>query len=151
MTSPSSRASVRRTPRRTFVLAAFALAFVGHVAPAYAGSYLDRAALMLDEARREGDLLQPRMGDKELVGVIVTLAEARMHAAQKMEVPAAIGKAHPHLLLVLVNYQSAAEAAADGNFKKFAEHLFAARDEDRTFRALVRELGYTLPDLTSKR
>lgn len=134
-----------------FVAFALALTLIGYAAPARAGSYLDRAALMLDEARREGDLLQPRVGDKELVLVIETLTQARVHAAQKMEVPAAIAKAHPHLLLVLVNYQSAAEAAADGDYKKFAEHLFAARDEDRTFRELVREAGYTLPDLDHKR
>jgi hypothetical protein len=119
--------------------------------PARAGSYLDRAAVLLDEARREGDLLQPRTNDKELILVIKALTEARAKAARKMEVPAQVAKAHPHLLLVLANCESAAFAAEEGNFKKFMEFLNAARDEDRTFRAVLSELGYTLPDIGSKK
>jgi hypothetical protein len=68
-----------------------------------------------------------------------------------MEVPAAIAKAHPHLLLVLENSERAAVAAHDGNFKKFMEHLNAARDEERIFRAILAELRYTLPELPNKR
>lgn len=116
----------------------------------YAGSYLDRAALMLEESRREGDWLQPRTFDKELVLVIRTLAEARVRVGRKMEVPAAVMKAHPHLLLVLENFERATNAASEGNFGKFMEHLTIARDEERTFRALVTELGYALPDASSK-
>jgi len=131
------------------LLVSFALLFVG--LPAWAGSYLDRAALLLDEGRKEGDMLQPRTYDKELVMVIKALAEARAKVGRKMEVPAAVAKAHPHLLLVLENYERAASAAEDGNFKKFMEHLTAARDEDRNFRAILRELGYALPDVNPKR
>lgn len=131
------------------VLVTFALVFT--VLPAWAGSYLDRAALLLDEARKEGDMLQPRTFDKELVLVVKTLAEARARVGRKMEVPAAVTKAHPHLLLVLENYERAASAAEDGNFKKFMEHLNTARDEDRNFRAIMRELGYTLPDVNTKK
>jgi hypothetical protein len=136
--------------RRFLVLVAFA--FVCAVAkPARAGSYLDRAALMLDEARREGDMLQPRTHDKEMVLVVKTLAEARARVGRKMEVPAAVAKAHPHLLLVLENCERAASAASEGNFKKFMEHLMIARDEDRTFRVIIAELGYTLPAAGSKK
>jgi hypothetical protein len=117
----------------------------------YAGSYLDRAALMLDESRREGDWLQPRTFDKELVSVIKSLAEARVRAGRRMDVPAAVIKAHPHLLLVLENFERAADAASEGNFRKFMEHLTIARDEDRTFRALIAELGYALPETAGKR
>jgi hypothetical protein len=132
--------------------AMLALAFVLALAPsAWAGSYLDRAALLLDEARREGDMLQPRTNDKEMVLVVKALAEARARIGRKMDVPAAVAKAHPHLLLVLENCERAADAAAEGNFKKFMEHLLAARDEDRTFRAVIAELGYTLPELGAKR
>ena len=120
------------------------------VLPAWAGSYLDRAALMLDQAHTEGDLLQPRTFDKELVLVIKAMAETRARVARKMEVPAAVTKAHPHMLLVLENYERAASAAGDGNFKKFAEHLYAAREEERTFRVILKELGYVLPNLTVK-
>jgi hypothetical protein len=31
------------------------------------------------------------------------------------------------------------------------EYLMAARDEERTFRALIVELGYTLPEAGSRR
>lgn len=132
--------------RHLFAAFAFALCAVVAAPLARAGSYLDRASLLLDEARREGDLLQPRTHDKELVLVIHALADARVKVASKMECPAAVAKAHPHLLLVLENSERAAEAAERGNFKKFMEHLTAARNEDRTFRALITELGYTLPE-----
>jgi len=119
--------------------------------PAWAGSYLDRAALLLDEARKEGDMLMPRTYDKELVLVIRALAEARAKVGRKMEVPSQVVKAHPHLLLVLENYECAAASAEDGNFKKFIEHLNTARDEERNFRAILRELGYALPDVNTKK
>jgi hypothetical protein len=140
--------------RRLFAL--FTCACAGAMActwaaPAWAGSYLDRAALLLDEARREGDMLQPRTNDKEMVLIVKALAEARAKVGRQMEVPAAVVKAHPHLLLVLESSERAADAAAEGNFKKFMEHLMTARDEERTFRALVAELGYTLPEAGSKR
>jgi len=130
-------------------LVTLSLMFV--VLPAWAGSYLDRAALLLDEGRKEGDMLQPRTFDKELVLVVRALAEARAKVGRKMEVPAQVVKAHPHLLLVLENYERAAAAAEEGNFKKFMEHLTAARDEDRNFRAILRELGFSLPDVNPKK
>jgi hypothetical protein len=136
--------------RRQFGLLAFSIALLV-AAPARAGSYLDRASLLLDEARREGDMLQPRTNDKEMVLIVKALAEARAKVGRKMEVPAAVVRAHPHLLLVLENCERAADAASEGNFKKFMEHLMAARDEERTFRALIAELGYTLPEAGAKR
>jgi len=138
--------------RRRFVAALFvALAALGLTPIAWGGSYLDRAALMLDEARREGDMLQPRTFDKEMVLVVKTLAEARAKVGRKMEVPAAVVRAHPHLLLVFENCERAAQAADDGNFKKFMEHLTTARDEEKIFRSLLGEMGYSLPEITSKR
>lgn len=137
--------------RRLAFAFTFALAALGLSALAWAGSYLDRAAILLDEARKEGDLLQPRTNDKELVLVVKALAETRANVARKMEVPAATAKAHPHLLLVLENYERAATAAADGNFKRFMEHLTTARDEEKTFRSILVELGYTLPEVNTRR
>jgi hypothetical protein len=136
--------------RRFLAVLTFAFAAV-FASQAFAGSYLDRAALLLDEARREGDMLQPRTNDKEIVLVVKALAEARAKVGRKMEVPTAVAKAHPHLLLVLENCERAADAASEGNFKKFMEHLLVARDEDRTFRAVIAELGYTLPEVGAKR
>lgn len=137
--------------RRRFLAASASLATLCLAGHAFAGSYLDRAALLLDQARKEGDLLQPRTGDKELALVIKTLSEARAKAARKMEVPAAIAKAHPHLLLVMETWDRAVESTLEGNFKKFMEHLLTAREEDRIFRALVKELGFALPDLNERR
>ena len=133
--------------RRAFLTLLFTAAVVAVSPPAWAGSYLDRAAILLDQARKEGDMLQPRTYDKELATMIKALAEVRTKAARRMEIPAAIAKAHPHLLLVLENMDRAADAALAGNFKKFMQHLNTARDEDRTFRALVVELGYALPEV----
>ena len=137
--------------RRVLVAFLVALVALGVAPVAWAGSYLDRAALLLDEARKEGDMLQPRTFDKEMVLVVKTLTEARAKVAGKMEVPAAVAKAHPHLLLVLANYERAADAAGEGNFKKFMEHLNAARDEDKTFRSILAELRYTLPEVAARR
>lgn len=135
--------------RLLFLFMSLTLAFVA--LPAWAGSYLDRAALLMDEARKEGDMLVPRTNDKELVLVVHALCEARVRAARKMEVPPAVVKAHPHLLLVLENYERAAAAAEEGNYKKFMEHLNTARDEERNLRAILRELGYALPDISAKK
>jgi hypothetical protein len=134
------------------VVTLFAFAFVLAVAsPSWAGSYLDRAALLLDEARREGDMLQPRTNDPEMILVVKALTEARARVARKMEVPAAVTKAHPHLLLVLENCERAAVAAAEGHFKTFMEPLTGARAEERTFRAVLAELGYALPEAGTRR
>jgi hypothetical protein len=137
--------------RRILLALAFVVCFFALSPPAWAGSYLDRAALLLDEARKEGDLLQPRVTDKELVRLIKMLAEVRVQMGRSMEVPPSVTKAHPHLLLVLENAERAADAAQQGNFKKFAQHLQTARDEDRTFRAILAELGFKLPELSSSR
>lgn len=133
-------------------IALFALVVACLVAPraAVAGSYLDRAALMLGEAHHEGDILLPRTFDKELILVLKAVTEARARAGRKMEVPAAVAKAHPHLLLVLENYERAVDFAGEGNFKKFVEHLNTARDEELTFKAVLKELGYALPEFGKK-
>ena len=95
-------------------------------------------------------MLQPRTNDKEMMLVVKALTEARAKVGRKMEVPAAVAKAHPHLLLVLENCERAADAASEGNFKKFVEHLTAAREEERIFRAMIAELGYTLPEVSKR-
>jgi hypothetical protein len=137
--------------RRIAAALAFALCFFALSPPVWAGSYLHRAAMLLDESRKEGDLLQPRVTDKELIRLIKALAEVRVTAGRSMEIPAVVAKAHPHLLLVLENSERAADAAQEGNFKKFMQHLQTARDEDRTFRAILAELGFKLPDVATSR
>jgi len=137
--------------RRTFLGGCLATAALSVAAPARAGSYLDRAALLLDESRKEGDMLQPRTYDKELATMIRALAEARNKAARGMEVPAAIAKAHPHLMMVLENWERAVESALAGNFKRFMDHLVICRNEDQSFRALVAELGFAVPNLNPRK
>jgi len=133
--------------RRDFLGGVLAAAGAGVLVSrgAWAGSYLDRAALLLDEARKEADLVKPRSGDKELLLITKALTEARVKAARKMNVPVAVADAHPHLMLVLENCDRAMDAALSGNTKKFAECLLAATDEERTFRNLIKQLGHALP------
>jgi hypothetical protein len=114
-------------------------------APLFAGSYLNRAALLLDASEAERDMVLPRSDDKELVRMVYEVAQARTRAAQAMDVPRTIANAHPHLLLVLENTERAYAAALDGNHERFVEHILRARSEDQTFRAMVKELGYSLP------
>jgi hypothetical protein len=137
--------------RRLLMAGLVALTAICVAPPAFAGNYLDVAALLLDEARTEGDMLQPRTTDKEMVLIVQMLTSAREKAGAKMEVPAAVAKAHPHLLLMLDNYERAADAAAAGNFKDFLKYTTTARDEDGAFRAVITELGYTLPEVRARR
>lgn len=131
--------------RRDFFGAMAAAACVLAGRDGWAGSYLDRAALLLEEGKKEGDLVRPRTGDKELLVVLKALTEARLKVARKMNVPAAVVDAHPHLMLVLENYDRAMDSAISGNTKKFAECLVVTVDEERTFRNLLKQLGYALP------
>jgi len=115
--------------------------------PAWAGTYLNSAALLLSQASTEGDYLRPRMNDKELAELIHRLADARLEAAKNMLVPKEVVQAHPHLLLVLENYERAADAATRGEAEKFLVYQQRARDEDRTFRGVLKQFGYALPDM----
>jgi len=134
-----------RVTRRTFaVLSATAVALV--VTPAWAGTYLNRAAVLVLGATREANYLRPRVGDRELAGVIHRLAQARLAAAQDMTVPKEVVMAHPHLLLVLESYEQATEAATRGDTARFVTFYQRALDEERTFRAVLKTLGWVLPD-----
>ncbi len=124
------------------VVLAFALSFAR---PAHAGSYLDRATVLLDGSRHDLVMLRARLTDKELARVVLAVARARSDAAQRMEVPAAVAKAHPHMLLVLAHAERAADAAAQGNFKGAVEHLDGAKLEEKLFRAALKEAGFPLP------
>ncbi len=113
---------------------------------AWAGTYLNSAALLLAQASTEGDYLRARINDKELADLIHKLADARLGAAKTMLVPKEVVQAHPHLLLVLENYERAADAATRGEAEKFLVYQQRARDEDRTFRGVLKQFGYTLPE-----
>lgn len=131
--------------RRVFLGAAAAAALALATRGAVAGSYLDRASLMLEEGKKEIGMVKTHSGDKELLLVAKTMTEARLKVARKMNVPAKVVDAHPHLMLVLENQDRALEALGQGNTKKYAECLINATDEERTFRNLIKDAGYSLP------
>jgi hypothetical protein len=101
---------------------------------------------LLNGASREAAYLRARLGDRELAGVVHRLAEARLATAGGMTVPKEVAQAHPHLLLVLENYEQATDAATRGDLERFTTYYLRAQDEERTFRAVVKSLGWVCPD-----
>jgi hypothetical protein len=112
---------------------------------ARAGSYLDRAAILLDACRRANEWLLSHLTDKELATVLHDEAEARLKAARKMQVPKEIVAAHPHLLLCLENAERAAALASDGDVDGFLRFLRQSRDEEGLFKALLTQMKLSLP------
>jgi hypothetical protein len=112
---------------------------------AWAGSYLDRAALLVNEARRASSFLRQRSHDKELARVVHHAALARLEAAQKMNVPKEVVLAHPHVLIVLEHHERAASAAADGEVQKFLVYELKADEEEHVLRGVFEQLGWPLP------
>jgi hypothetical protein len=132
--------------RRAFISGLLSLPVLLVSGDAWSGSYLNRAALLLNGSRAERDMVLPRSNDKELVRVVHAVAKARSASARNMEIPKVIVAAHPHLLLVLENCERAYAAALASDYERFVDHILRARSEDQTFRALVKRLGYTLPN-----
>ncbi|HTQ07703.1 MAG TPA: hypothetical protein VMI54_27790 [Polyangiaceae bacterium] len=134
-----------RVTRRSFaVLSAAAVLLLA--GPASAGTYLNRAAVLIAGATREANYLRARVADRELAAVIHRLAQARLAAADDMTVPKEVVMAHPHLLLVLESYEQATDAATRGDAERFITFYQRAQDEERTFRAVLKTLGWVLPD-----
>jgi ribonuclease D len=131
--------------RRDFLGAAAAAVITLAARGALAGSYLDRAALMLEGGKKELEMVKTRTSDKELLLVVKALMEARLKVARKMNVPAKVVDAHPHLMLVLENQDRAVDALIAGNTKKYAECVISATDEEKTFKNLLKAAGYALP------
>jgi hypothetical protein len=142
------RTDLRRS-RRAFLAAAGAAgatALLGWARPAWAGTYLNRAVMLLNGAAREAAYLRARFADRELARVTQRLAQARLDAANAMTVPKEVVLAHPHLLLVLEHYIQAAEGATRGDAERFTLYHQRALDEERAFRAVLKQLGWVLPD-----
>lgn len=133
--------------RRRSILTFLALLSLSSIA--WAGSYLHRSALLLSNSASEADYLRSRLHDKELAKLVHAVAKARLEAAGQMTVPKEVVQAHPHLLLVLENYERAADAATRGEAERFLVLHLRARDEDRTFRSILKQLGYLLPEKKS--
>lgn len=136
--------SESRLSRRA-ACAAFVALISAWALPAFAGTYLNRAAILLSGAARDAVFLRARLGDKELARVTHRMAQARLEAARSMTVPKEVEQAHPHLLLVLENYEQATEAATLGQSERFVVYHQRALDEERTFRAVLKQLGWVLP------
>lgn len=138
-----------QVPRRALLGSALGSMAVLLARPAFAGSYLNRAALLLACGRREADFLRQHFADKELARVVHRQATARVVSANKMLVPKDVVLAHPHLLLVFENFERAAEAVLEGSgepeIKRFMTCLQLAFDEERSFRAVLKQLGWDLP------
>lgn len=122
-------------------LAPLALAF-----DAWGGSYLNRAAMLVGQARRESEYLRGRVNDKDLASLVHSVAAARLNAASRMNVPKEVVQAHPHLLLTLENHERAAHAATEGHAQRFLIYHQRARDEEQVLRAILKQLGWSLPD-----
>lgn len=112
---------------------------------AWAGSYLDRATLLVNEAHRSGKFLRQRAYDRELAKVVQKTAEARLLAAETMVVPKEVVLAHPHVLIVLEHHERAAAAAAAGDVPRFLVHELKADEEERVLRSVLEQLGWPLP------
>jgi hypothetical protein len=110
-----------------------------------AGSYLDRAALLLAQAAHETNYVRTHLTDKELARMVEPVARARLKAAQEMQIPKEVAPAHPHLLLVLGAHERAVAAAVEGQVGRFLERLQRARDEEAILRSVLKELGWALP------
>ena len=137
-----NRLDPRRVPRAFLLVAALCLVAL----PAYAGSYLNRAAVLVWHAEQDADYLRARINDRELARVVHQVAEARVRAASNMTVPKEVTQAHPHLLLLLENYERAAAAAADGQVQRFLVYQQRGRDETRTLQEVLKQLGWKLPE-----
>lgn len=130
---------------RRFNLIAFGLALILTAMPAYAGSYMNRVVLLLFQANHEANYLRTRLSDRELARVCHEMADARLRAASTMEVPKEVADAHPHVLLVLTDYERATEFAKERNPQRFIVYLQKAREEERILRGVFKELGWPLP------
>jgi hypothetical protein len=113
---------------------------------AEAGSYLNRAAMLIGQASRESEYLRGRVGDKDLAELVHSVAVARLNAASRMNVPKEVVQAHPHLLLTLENYERSAHAATEGHAERFLIYQQRARDEEQVLRGVLKQLGWSLPD-----
>lgn len=114
---------------------------------AFAGSYLDRAALLVHHARNEADYLRDRLSDKDLAELVHEQAVARLSSARHTQVPSQVANAHPHLLMMLEHYERATDFATKGDNANFFKKQLEAREEERIFRGVLKQLGWSLPTI----
>jgi hypothetical protein len=134
-----------RLGRRALVTGVCALA-TSWALPAWAGTYLDRAKILITTANEELDYLKYRLGNEELSRMLHRIALARLEAARTMKVPKEVAQAHPHLLLMLENIERAIDAALSKEAQRFMVYRRQARDEEQVFRGILEQLGFPLPE-----
>ncbi len=132
--------------RRVFLTVLGSLPLLLLAVPAEAGSYLNRAAMLVIQASRESEYLRGRVMDKDLAELVHQVAVARLEAASRMNVPKEVVQAHPHLLLILENYERSADAAVEGHNDRFLIYQQRARDEEGILRGILKQLGWLLPE-----
>lgn len=142
---PAGAARVTVTGRRGLFRGAALLGWLLATPPAFAGTYLDRAELLVRTARSELDYLEARSSNRELAELVQRLALGRLEAARDMFVPKEVTQAHPHLMLFLENCERAADAALHGERGRHVTLARRARDEEEAFRTILRQLGFPLP------
>ena len=136
---------------KRFAAALIGVSLLTTAALAFAGSYLDRSAILLGDTQRATEWLLTHLSDREMSQLLHEVAEARLKSARKMSVPKEVAMAHPHLLLTLEVSERAAASAAAGQNDKFLAHLRTARDEDATFRSLLAGAKLQLPALPDRK
>jgi hypothetical protein len=119
--------------------------------PARAGTYLDTAALLLDETKRSADWMLTHSSDAKLAEIAHQLSEARVKSGRAVFVPKEVEKAHPHLLLTLEVFERALAAVLEGESERFVRLVLQAREEERTFRAILSLQKLTLPELEKEK
>jgi hypothetical protein len=114
---------------------------------AWAGTYLDTVALLLDESHRSAEWVQTHLSDIKLATIAHQLAEGRVKSGRAILVPHEVEKAHPHLLLSLEALERATSAAAEGEPQRFLRLLVQAREEERTFRSILSQQKFAVPEI----
>lgn len=130
--------------RRWFLLAA--LSPLLHVGTAEAGTYLRTANLLIKAGASDANALREHLGDKEMAKVVQGVAAARLDIAGHIVVPSEVVQAHPHLLLVLENYERAAFVVADGKPDRYLVYIQRAQQEEAILRGVIKQLGFSLDD-----
>jgi hypothetical protein len=118
---------------------------LGAAPPPRAGSYTERAWLLIGEASRANEYLERHVRDRELARLVAQAADGRLLAAKATDVPEEVALAHPHLLLMLEHYERAASAAASGQTARYERLASSARDEEQLLRSVLHQLGWPLP------
>ncbi len=131
--------------RRRPLLRLAALSPLLLIAEAHAGTYLNSTVLLIASATHDSGYLRARLNDRGLAKLVWAVTSARLDAASRMHVPKEVVQAHPHLLLMLENYERAADAAAEGHPERFLIYEARARNEEVILRGVLKQLGFPLP------